>query len=233
MKKAVLIFVLILAFSGCRDVIFDNPLDPNVSRLEVKIMKIMDTKLSGNGDLCFDGEKLWFASQDGTLYALDNESGQVLREIPVGGNTSGVTFFEGLLYASLAEGRILLVDPLSGEVVNERPLRDKLPLFITNDGNRLIIYDSRSQGIYYYNDDGSFEEILKIPGFQPSGIEYWNDRIVIVERGNLSIYLFKLDGQVDKVYSSPTNYPGGITRDSTGYFYLFSTDGKIYKLSLY
>ena len=235
MKKAIFIFVLLTVFSGCRDVIFDNPFDPNVSRVEVKIIKIIDTTLSGNGGLCFDGEKIWLASENGIIYALDIDSGVILREIHVGGTPTGITFFKGLLYISLGqEGTILLVDPLSGDILNEIPLGDRLPYLLTNDGVLLILYDAKSQSIYSFDEQtGNLGFMFKITGFQPSGLEIWNGNLVLVERKNLSIYVFSTAGDILKNYSSPTNYPGGITRDNQNNFYLFSTDGKIYKISLF
>ncbi len=234
MKKILLPLVLVILFSSCRDVIFDNPFDPEVSKLEVKVLKVVSTEIRGNGDLCFDGEKIWFSSSDGSLYAVEPESGTVLREIPIGGIPTGLTFFQGLLYVSFGdEGDIVLIDPLAETIINEMPIGERLPYLITNDGNLLIIYDRRTEAIYTFNQDtGEFQFLFKITGFAPSGMEYSNGDIVIVERNNLSIYVFSLSGEILKSYNSPTNYPGGIAYDPSGYFYLFSTDGKIYKISL-
>jgi len=234
LKRVIFILVFALVFSGCRDIIFDNPFDPEASKIEVKILKIMDTRLSGNGDLCFDGEKLWFASEGGTLYAIDPDSGIVTRELYVGGTPSGITFFEGKLYVGILERSILVLDPLSGDILVEFPVGEKIPAFITNDGTSLIIYDARSSSVFEFDPDtGVFSFMFKITGFQVSGIEGWAGNIVIVERANLSIYVFRPDGEIEKAYASPTNYPGGITKDSFDNFYLFSTDGKLYKLSLF
>ena len=235
MKKAIFLLVLIIVFDSCRDVIFDNPFDPNASKIEVKILKIIDTTLSGNGDMCFDGEKLWFASENGSLYAINPESGTIIREISVGGTLSGITFFKGMLYVSLGfERTILIIDPLSGDVINERPMGDKIPSLITNDGTYLLIYDSKTQSMFTFDDDtGNFGFMFKLTGFQPSGLEYWEGKIVLVERNSLTLYLFKTDGSVEKSYSCPTNFPGGIARDNIDNFYLFSTDGKIYKILLF
>lgn len=234
MKRAIFILAFALAFSGCRDVIFDNPFDPNASRIEVKILKIMDTRLSGNGDLCFDGEKLWFASEGGTLYAVDPDSGIITRELYVGGTPSGITFFEGRLYVGILECSILVLDPLSGDILVEFPMGEKIPAFLTNFGEKLIVYDTRSSSVFEFDPDtGVFSFMFKITGFQVSGIEEWLGNIVIVERANLSIYIFRPSGEIEKTYASPTNFPGGIARDNLDNFYLFSTDGKLYKLSLY
>ncbi len=234
MKKTALPFLFLILFSSCRDIVFDNPFDPNLSKLQVKILKVVDTTLKGNGDLCWDGEKLWFASENGTLYALEPESATVLREIPVGGMPSGITFLQGLLYVSFgADGDLITVDPVSETVINEMPMGDRLPQLITTDGNLLFIYDSRTESIYSFNQEtGEFSFLFKITGFRPSGMEYSGGNIVLVERTNLSIYVISLSGEIQKTYDSPTNYPGGITVDGMGNFYLISTDGKLYKISL-
>ncbi len=224
----------LILFSGCKDVIFDNPFDPEVSKLQVKVLKVVNTEIRGNGDLCFDGEKLWFSSSDGSLYAVEPESGVVLREVPIGGMPTGITFFQGLLYVSFGdEGDLVTVDPLSETIINEMPIGERLPYLITNDGSLLIIYDRRTEALYTFDTEtGQFQFLFKITGFNPSGMEYVNGNLVIVERNNLSIYVFSLNGDILKNYNSPTSYPGGIAYDPSGYFYLLSTDGKIYKILL-
>ena len=45
------ILVCIFLFNSCRDVIFNNPLDPDASRELLKIIKTLSTNLGGEGDI--------------------------------------------------------------------------------------------------------------------------------------------------------------------------------------
>lgn len=66
----------------------------------------------------FDGEHVWFAVGD-TLNALDPESGEVVRRLPVPAHAG--TAFDGENLFQIAESRIQKVDPKTGRVLATIP----------------------------------------------------------------------------------------------------------------
>ena len=68
-----------LLLNSCKDIVFNNPLDPDASAEAVQIIKVITTSLSGKGDICFDGEKFWKIENYGSLNAFDMESGTIIR----------------------------------------------------------------------------------------------------------------------------------------------------------
>ena len=66
----------------------------------------------------YDGRYVWLASGD-TLHALDPESGNVQRTLPVAAHAG--TAFDGEHLFQIAENRIQKIDPASGRVLSSIP----------------------------------------------------------------------------------------------------------------
>lgn len=235
--KTVLILVFIILFSllySCKDIIFNNPLDPNASKDVLTIIRVIETTLGGRGDLSFDGEKFWKIDLVGNLIAIDRESGIVIRIFTVDPGT-GVSFFRDNIYLCNGEGENILVsvDPLSGDILNRISTRELRPAFLTAANDRLLVYDVRSSGIFEYDPEtGDSFRLFEISGLNIGGIATYKDGVLISDMNTDSIYRFTLSGDVISVFSSPASGLGGLTVDTSDYVYLFMLDGKIYKVSL-
>lgn len=222
----------VLSLSSCKDVVFNNPLDPDASAEAVQIIKVISTTLSGKGDICFDGEKFWKIESYGSLNAFDMESGTIIRTYSVDSGT-GVIFFENKLYICKGENTLIALDPLSGEILNRLSTTDLYPGYLTKDFSSLIIYDLRSTSFFEYNIlNGTSNRLFQVSGLDIGGIEVYREGILVTDKNSDSIYYFALDGTINNVFRSPASGVGGITVDDRDYVYLFTIDGKIHKISL-
>ncbi|MCP5102451.1 MAG: hypothetical protein GY950_03680 [bacterium] len=231
---SIILFSFLAVLTGCRDVIFNNPLDPDASKETLKIIRVIETPVSGEGDIAFDGEKFWKIDMYGNLTAIDREAGTVIRSYttPAG---SGVTFFRDRLYLCSSEGEniLIILDPLSGDVLNRVAVTGIYPGFLAVSGDSLVIYDSRSAGIFRYDPDtGDAQRLFEAAGVAVGGIEMYKGGLLISDKNTNFIYRFSLSGQVIDVFSSTASGIGGLTVDNSDYIYLFTIDGKIYKVSL-
>lgn len=241
-EKIVLISVFTIVFSGltgfngCKDIVFNNPLDPDASKDVVSVVRVIETLLGGRGDISFDGEKIWKINSVGNLTAFDRESGTVIRSFSAVPGT-GVSFFRDSIYLCSGEREgeniLVVIDSLSGDVLNQVSTRDIYPGFLTAYNDRLIIFDVRSAGIFDYDlDTGNSTRLFEIPGLNIGGITMYKGGLLISDMNTDSIYRFSLSGSVSDVYTSPAAGIGGLTVDNSDYVYLFMLDGTIYKVSL-
>lgn len=228
--------IILAALTSCKDIAFNNPLDPNASKEVLKIIRVIETQLSGRGDAAFDGEKLWKIDLYGGLTALDRESGSIIRSFSIEPGT-GVVFFRDVIYLCNGQGENILytVDPLSGDILNRISTRDIYPGYLTasESDDRLIIYDVRSAGIFRYDPEtGDAARLFAASGMSVGGIEVYKGGLLITDMNTDAIYLFTMNGSVMNVFLSPAPGIGGVAVDSSDYIYLFMMDGKIYKVSL-
>lgn len=235
--KTILISVFIIFFNffySCKDIVFNNPLDPNASKDVLTVIRVIETTLAGRGDLCFDGEKIWKIDLSGNLVAIDRESGVVIRSFSTDPGT-GVSFFRDKIYICSGEGENILVsiDPLSGDILNRVSTREIHAAFLTSTNDRLLVYDVRSSGVFEYDPEtGDSTRWFEISGLDIGGIALYKDGLLISDMNTDTIYRFSLSGEVISVFSSPTPGVGGLTVDTSDYVYLFMLDGNIYKVSL-
>ncbi len=235
--KTALLSVIIILFNffySCKDIVFNNPLDPNASKDVLTIIRVIETALAGRGDLSFDGEKIWKIDLSGNLVAIDRESGVVIRSFATDPGT-GISFFRNKIYICNGEGENILVsiDPLSGDILNRAATREIQAGFLTAANDRLLVFDVRSSGIFEYDPEtGDSTRLFEISGLDIGGIARYKDGILISDMNTDTIYLFDLNGKPNGVFSSPTPGVGGLTVDTSDYVYLFMLDGKIYKVSL-
>jgi outer membrane protein assembly factor BamB len=200
----------------------------------LQVIKVIETTLSGRGDLGFDGEKLWKTGNTGTLYALDKESGSIIRSYVTASGT-GVTFFKDQVYLCSGGGQNILyvIDPLSGDILNRISTTGIYPGFLAAYGDRLIIYDVRSAGIFEYDPEtGDAARRFELSGMNIGGIGIYKDTLLISDTNTDTIYRFTMIGEVTDAFTSPAAGIGGLTVDNSDYVYLFTLDGKIHKVSL-
>lgn len=226
--------VLLLTSNGCKDIVFNNPLDPNASKETVKVILVIDSPLSGPGDLTYDGEKFWKINPYGNLSAFDRQSGAAIRSFFTSGGT-GITFYNGSIYICNGEtdNQLIQIDPLSGDTLNRIATGDLYPAFLASSTGLFIVYDIRSSGLFQYDpDSGSATRLFEVSGLSIGGIAMYKGGLLITDMNTDTMYRFKLDGSVSDVYTSPASGIGGLAVDSSNYVYLFILDGNVYKVSL-
>ncbi|MCU0287929.1 MAG: hypothetical protein MUF15_16250 [Acidobacteria bacterium] len=231
-----LVAIFLATITSCRDIAFNNPLDPNASKEALKIIRVIDTPFGGPGDAAFDGEKFWKINSYGDLLALDRESGTMIRSFSIISGT-GVSFFRGAIYLShgKVENILYKADPLSGDILDRQSTRDLYPgyLAVSTIEDRLIIYDVRSEGIFHYDPEtGNATRLFQAAGIAVGGIETYKGGLLVTDMNSDAIYFFTMNGSVIDVFLSPAPGVGGVAVDNSDYIYLFMMDGKIYKVSL-
>ncbi len=229
--KVFIVLGLVTVFSqACRNVIFDNPLDPNASRPELLVVKVVDTEIRGKGGMCWDGEKLWKVAE-GSLFALEPESGSVLKSFPLGNGAVGVAFLNQSLYVAYQDGHIDVVDPVSGTVLDRFSLGEVRPSYIASSQDRLFVFDELSKGLIALTLPGGMQPLFSLSGFECGGLEGMDGKLAFVEAASLVLYLFEENGRVHSSYDIPPAEPSGLAWDGA-FLYLFSVDGRLYRLSL-
>lgn len=232
--KTVWLLVFLFISEGCRDVVFNNPLDPDASREDLQILRSFSTSVSGEGDITHDGEKIWKADSSGIITAFDTLSGQTLRRLPLD-SCSGIAFYNQLLYLAAPDQNSLRnYDPLSGLLIQTRSTGKYYFSRVAAAENGLIAYDSRTSNIVLYDpEDGSVNSLFQISGFRPGGLGFYDGSVVVSETGSNSVYFFTLTGEVLEVYSSPVQSVSGICVDpATLLIYLITINGNVYQVTV-
>jgi len=213
-------------------VVFNNPLDPDASRESLKIQRIFSTSLSGPGDICFDGEKIWKTGSPDRLDAFDMESGVSIRSFQVD-PASGVAFLDRRLYLSRGDNMIHIQDPLSGTLISRITTSDIHPLLVTARETDILLFDHRSDSVFTYSPETrKAERLFQVSGLSPGGMEFFEGTILITDTASDTIYRLTPDGDIIDVYRSPTSGVAGICADDRGYIYLMGLDGQVTKVSL-
>ncbi len=229
-----ILFSIVLGLNCCRDITFNNPLDPEASKELLQIVRIIETTLLGPGDIAFDGEKFWKINLSGHLTAIDRESGTIIRSFTTISGT-GLCFFEGRIYICNGEGENILygIDTLSGDILNRMSTSALFPGFLAVFNDLLIIYDVRSAGIFEYNlETGDSNRLFDLSGINVGGLAVYRGDLLVSDINSDSIYHMSLGGDVLNVFSSPVSGISGLAVDNLDYIYLIMMDGKIYKVSL-
>jgi len=232
LKTIVLVLVCIFLFSTCKDVIFNNPLDPDASRELLKIIKNISTDLSGEGDITNDGEKLWKINSVGGVYAFDIESGVIIRSIS-GITGTGICLVEDRLFICDGSNILYSYDSLSGDLLDQISTTDIYPAFLSSFNGLIFLFDLRSSSFFQYDPiTGSSEQLFQVTGFEVGGVEIFREGILFSDRNTNTIYYYSMEGEMINMYLSPATSTQGLTVDSSDYIYLLTLDGQLYKVSL-
>ncbi len=230
LKIIVLILVYIAIFNSCRDISFNNPLDPNASKESAKLIKIIDTTVSGIGDIDYKDGKIWKTTLSGT-YMIDVESGTIIRSIS-GKSGNGIALFEGRLYICNGDNNIQVYDSLSGELVKQILTSDIYPQYCCFLEDKLIVFDNRSKSIFSLDiETGDSIRLFEVSGIDLSGLCTYNGGLLVANDQTDSIYSFSMGGEILNVFRSPATDIAGITSDDN-IIYISNINGQIYKVSL-
>lgn len=212
--------------------VFNNPLDPDASRTNLTIQRVFATLLSGPGDICFDGEKIWKAGAGGSIGAFDTESGTTIRSFVLTPAT-GIAFLDRRLYLCGEENQIHVFDPLSGVLITRISTSRIYPRLLTARDNDLLLFDSRSESIFSLNpESGEMTRQFQLSGLATGGMEFVEGSLLIADAASDTLYRFALDGTVIDVFRSPLTGLTGVCKDDRGYVYLMGLDGQVAKVTL-
>lgn len=232
LKTTVFVLAFIFLFNSCQDVIFNNPLDPDASRELLKIIKTLSTNLSGEGDITNDGEKLWKINTIGSVYAFDIESGVIIRSVS-GITGTGICIIDNRLYVCNGSNILYSYDSLSGDLLDQISTTDMYPAFLSSFDGLIILYDLRSSSFFQYDpNSGSTEQLFQVIGFEIGGVEVYGEDILFSDLNTNTIYQYSREGDMINMYLSPATNTRGLTVDSSGYIYLLTLNGQLYKVSL-
>ena len=191
LKKIIYLLVFIIFFSSCKDIIFNNPLDPNASKGVLKTVKIITTNVTGDGDLCYDGEKLWKISPFGRLVALDIDSGAKIREFS-GFGGDGADYYNEKIYISSGYDYLTLVNVLSGDLEQNLLTSNTYFKFIAFKDGKIIGFDTKSSYFIEFNlETYEKKKLFRLTGFNIGGISVYGDDLIITEKDSDSVYLFE------------------------------------------
>jgi len=219
-------------FNGCRDVVFNNPLDPDASRTNLTIQRVFSTFLSGPGDICFDGEKIWKAGAGGSISAFDTESGTTIRSFVLTPAT-GIAFLDRRLYLCGEKNEIDVFDPMSGILITRISTSRIYPRLLAARENDLLLFDSRSESIFSLNpESGEITRLFQLSGLAAGGMEFFEGSLLITDSAGDTLYRFTPGGDVIDVFRSPLGGITGVSKDDRGYVYLMGLDGQVAKVTL-
>jgi outer membrane protein assembly factor BamB len=235
-KSAWLLIILagIFIFNSCKDVIFNNPLDPDASKEDLRIIKTISTKLIGAGDISYDGEKIWKADISGIISSFETISGSILKTLYASSST-GIAFHNDTLYiVNRNTNTIKCFDPLSGQLNQSIITGNFYFQFLASYQDELIAFDSRSSNIVRFNPKtGKSLNLFQLSGMSLGGLAIYQNKIIFSEQNSNSVYFLSLSGEVLNVYNSPVQGMSGITADSQNAFiYIFTIDGKLHKVTV-
>ena len=219
-------------FNGCRDVVFNNPLDPDASRANLTIQRVFATSLSGPGDICFDGEKIWKTESGGRTTAFDMESGTIIRSFQLDPAT-GPGFLDRLLYLSGEDNQVRVYDPLSGALINRISTSEVYPRLLAARETDLLLFDSRSENLFSLNPETlELRRLFQLSGLVTGGMEWFEGSLLITDSASDTLFRLTAEGDVMDVYRSPLAGVTGICKDDRGYIYLMGLDGQVAKVTL-
>jgi hypothetical protein len=232
--KTVWFFLLPVLFNACGDVVYNNPLDPDASRDELRLLRSVPAPVGGGGDMAHDGEKIWKADPAGSLTAIEPLSGTALRTLSPGA-CSGVAWYQAQLWLCQGQSNLLRIyDPLSGSLVKTVSTGAYFFRYVTVHGSRLIGWDERSGHLVRFDPESGQGEVLFRPGgLVPGGLAVHEDWLLLAEVNSQSVFLFDWSGQVLAVYRSPVQGLSGICVDPrSGTIYLCTLHGTLCQVAL-
>jgi hypothetical protein len=221
-----------LLFNACRDITFNNPLDPDASRANLTIQNVFSTQVSGPGDICFDGEKIWKASDRGNATAFDTESGATIRSF-LFAPSNGIAFLNRRLYLCGQENQINVFDPLSGTLITRISTAEIYPRLLAAGMDELLVFDSRSESVFTLDPESlEIRRLFQLPGLETGGMEFFGDSLLVSDLSSNALYRLTLAGSVEDVFRSPLESTAGVCKDDRGFLYLMSLNGQVAKVTL-
>jgi len=232
--KSALVLIIIFSFiSSCKDRIFDNPFDPDKEEQGYQV----EATIPINGliavDITFSGDSIWIIDNDSRLISLNYNSGNIIRELNIGGNPAlnGICYNGVDLWLNIRDtAGIIRVSIINGETIKNINLPEGSYSVMDHFNSIIYIVDKYSNSIQLINPEtGEITRSIPNPSFSADGICFDGKHIWILDAPALKIHRLDLDGKVLAVYQTPDKNPTGLCF-SQGIIWCGDRSGKIFKL---
>ena len=224
------IFSLLL-LSGCKDRLFDNPLDPNAERTAYEVLATVQLNGIVPVDLAFSGDSLWVVDSQSRLLSLNYNSGAVIRELESESPPSGVCYDGDDLWITVRNSsQIVKLNIVTGTTIRVLTLTrgDFGPIDFS--GSRLYITDRLTNSVLVVDPEtGRIEKALSNPGFSLNGVAYDGVNLWTIDATQMKIFRLTASGSVLMSYQTPGRAGAGMSVGS-GIMWTGDQTGKIFKL---
>jgi len=141
-----------------------------------RIVNKIGERLGLTWSLAWDGEYIWTATLWGSIYKLDPQTGEVVRQFTAPGSQPWGMTFDGeyLWLVDFAEKRMSKLDPSTGEELATYPTLDPVGgcKGITWDGTYLYVMGWTSPTIYRMDREGNLIDTIELDGDGGGGIAW-------------------------------------------------------------
>ena len=221
----------LLLLSGCKDRLFDNPLDPAAERAAYEILATIQLNGIVPADLAFSGDSLWVVDSQSRILSLNYNSGAVIRELESEQPAAGVCYDgDGLWITVRNSNQIVKMSIVTGVTIKALNLvrGDFGPIDFF--GSRLYIADRLTNSVLVVDPDtGRIEKTLANPGFSLNGVAFDGVNLWIIDNTQMKIYRLTASGSIQTTYQTPGRSGAGISI-SSGIMWTGDQTGKIFKL---
>jgi len=172
-----------------------------------RTIRRIGTGLGLSWSLAWDGEYIWTATLQGTIYKLDPVTGAILQQFPSEGPQPWGMTYDGtnLWVVDFAEKSISKMNPSTGAVLATYPTPDTSGgcKGVTWDGTNLCVMGWTSSVIYKMDQSGNHVATLGLDSGGGGGIAWDGRHFWIPSGGGEKIFKYDADGhQVGWVYAA-------------------------------
>ena len=218
---------------SCKDRVFDNPFDPEISEVIFEVVNTIPTPSAYPLGLAWDGNGLWNVDgSSNTLYCLSRSNGAQIRALtsPLP-STTGIAYDgHDLWVCSETSVELYKINPVSGEIQKRLNLQRGSFTALAYGQGSLWIGDLQSNTIMKINPEtGEIQFSFANPGVRVDGLTFHQASLWLSDPTNLTIYELTSGGSVMRRFLSPGQSPRGLASDG---YYLWNADGsqKLYQL---
>lgn len=239
-KKAAYLLILLCHFSfiyNCQDRIFNNPLDPDKVDIGYRIDSII-TLAEGLVpiDMTFSGDSLWILDQFSRIYAVNHNSGSIIRRLSITqGSIKGIAYDGSNLWClDNTQSQIIQINIVNGETLKVMglPIGDYHSMDYSD--NRFYIANHRNSSILViHRESGENLGNIDYPSLSTDGLATDITYIWTVEASTTRIYrLEKTTPDKQEFFRSPTESPSALCHFQ-GSIWCGDKTGSVYKLTFY
>jgi sugar lactone lactonase YvrE len=179
----------------------------------------------------FSGDALWVCDSFGRVYALNYDSGQVIRELNVEQSAAGVAYDGSYLWLAVRGTTSLQrVNIITGALIREVRLPRGDISGIDWYGGRLYVADRLSNSVLVVDDlTGVVERTLAHPGISLDGVATDGRDLWTADGAQMAIYRQDLLSAAIAPFTAPDRTPSGLCA-SNGFVWLGDRSGRVFKL---
>jgi len=200
-----------------------------------QVIHTIPSPVSSSLDITFEGNHLWLASTDSTLYKISPIDGTVLKTIQYDTDYAYGLAFDGTdLWVSDRRNQLIArLDTLDGTILHQFPLLNSGVSGLAW-GNNSLWLNNNNQGLqsvingdttFHFSVNGELLDYYIPPGPQPSGLTF--DGSYLWSSDNYFDKIFKIDPDtyelIDEIDAPGGDFPNGLAFDGQ-YLWLANND---------